>query len=224
MAGIDTNILVYAHDKTSPYFMDAVNLIADRCACGVVGIASLSLLEFYAVITDGRKLLKPLSLSEACAILADIMDAEEFKVFDANAVIRAQAFGYAEKIGLSKYGINDLIIASTFKHFGIKTIYTRNVKDFRKFDFIDAVNPFGSAPAANRRPSTIIPYGRQSIDEKDVSAVCNVLRSDYLTTGTTVSRGRSPTGWRPLMAWPFPAARRPCIAPCMRWESSPETR
>ncbi len=31
-----------------------------------------------------------------------------------------------------------------------------------------------------------LPYGRQSIDEKDISAVVNVLRSDWLTTGPAV--------------------------------------
>lgn len=40
-----------------------------------------------------------------------------------------------------------------------------------------------SAPRAMR----LIPYGRQSIDEKDVSAVCSVLRSDWLTTGPKVA-------------------------------------
>lgn len=32
----------------------------------------------------------------------------------------------------------------------------------------------------------LIPYGRQSIDEKDVASVCSVLRSDYLTSGPKV--------------------------------------
>ena len=31
---------------------------------------------------------------------------------------------------------------------------------------------------------TYIPYGRQTIDEEDIQAVAEVLRSDYLTTGT----------------------------------------
>lgn len=31
-----------------------------------------------------------------------------------------------------------------------------------------------------------LPYGRQAIDDADVAAVCDVLRSDYLTTGPTV--------------------------------------
>src|SRR5690349_16511177 len=33
---------------------------------------------------------------------------------------------------------------------------------------------------------TFLPYGRQSIDESDVQAVVDVLRSDWLTTGPKV--------------------------------------
>jgi perosamine synthetase len=36
------------------------------------------------------------------------------------------------------------------------------------------------------KSSRYIPYGRQSIDEKDVVAVCSVLRSDWLTTGPKI--------------------------------------
>src|SRR5437660_11309871 len=34
---------------------------------------------------------------------------------------------------------------------------------------------------------TLLPYGHQSIDEKDIQAVVDVLRSDWLTTGPKVS-------------------------------------
>src|SRR3982751_2077577 len=33
---------------------------------------------------------------------------------------------------------------------------------------------------------TLLPYGRQSIDEEDIQAVVDVLRSDWLTTGPKV--------------------------------------
>lgn len=32
----------------------------------------------------------------------------------------------------------------------------------------------------------MIPYGHQTIDEKDIQAVIEVMRSDYLTTGPAV--------------------------------------
>ena len=35
--------------------------------------------------------------------------------------------------------------------------------------------------------STLLPYGRQSIDESDVHAVVETLRSDWLTTGPKVA-------------------------------------
>lgn len=33
---------------------------------------------------------------------------------------------------------------------------------------------------------SFIPYGRQSAGEEDVAAVCDVLRSDFLTSGSKV--------------------------------------
>src|SRR3954462_14883937 len=35
--------------------------------------------------------------------------------------------------------------------------------------------------------ASLLPYGRQSIDEADIQAVVDVLRSDWLTTGPKVS-------------------------------------
>lgn len=37
----------------------------------------------------------------------------------------------------------------------------------------------GSTPVRK----TLLPYGRQSLDETDIAAVVEVLRSDWLTTG-----------------------------------------
>lgn len=33
----------------------------------------------------------------------------------------------------------------------------------------------------------MIPYGRQTIDEEDINAVVEVLKSDYLTTGPKIT-------------------------------------
>src|SRR5580704_4575663 len=35
--------------------------------------------------------------------------------------------------------------------------------------------------------STLLPYGRQAVDEADIQAVVEVLRSDWLTTGPKVA-------------------------------------
>jgi len=42
--------------------------------------------------------------------------------------------------------------------------------------------------SSDQRPEPFLPYGRQSIDETDIAAVVEVLRSDWLTTGPMVTR------------------------------------
>ena len=188
MVGIDTNILLYAHDRSSPFLEPAKQFIASACEEGIIGIADLSLLEFYSVITDGRKIPEPLSPSDASEIVDDILSADEFQVFSFNHLIMNKTLVYARKHHIARYGINDIYIAQTLAYYGIKSIFTANVKDFKKFDFIEAINPFPpSAMPSEPYVSPMIPYARQSISEKDVAAVCSVLRSDWITAGPKVA-------------------------------------
>jgi perosamine synthetase len=46
-----------------------------------------------------------------------------------------------------------------------------------------ALNPLAADPARRQ----MLPYGRQSVDEEDIAAVVEVLRSDWLTTGPKVT-------------------------------------
>ncbi len=41
---------------------------------------------------------------------------------------------------------------------------------------------------SDHQPEPFLPYGRQSVDEADIAAVVEVLRSDWLTTGPNVTR------------------------------------
>jgi dTDP-4-amino-4,6-dideoxygalactose transaminase len=47
---------------------------------------------------------------------------------------------------------------------------------------LEALAIHGGAPVR----STLLPYGRQSLDDDDIQAVVNVLQSDWLTTGPKV--------------------------------------
>ena len=181
MVGIDTNILLYACDKGSPFHEEAKTLIKSMFGEGGIAISDLSLLEFFSVATDGRKMTTPLLAKEALKVIEKIWNAEEFRVCSGNAEIMRKTFRCAEELNMLRYGINDVYIAMSLAENKFNRILTRNTKDFKKFDFIEAVNPFKSlAPR-------FIPYARQSIDENDVAAVCKVLRSDWLTTGPKVS-------------------------------------
>ncbi|MEZ4639858.1 MAG: DegT/DnrJ/EryC1/StrS family aminotransferase [Caldilineaceae bacterium] len=71
-----------------------------------------------------------------------------------------------------------------------------------------------------------LPYGRQSIDEDDIQAVVDVLRSDWLTTGPKVAEfehafAASPAPPRP---WPFQTAPQRSMPPSMPQGSALATR
>jgi len=204
IGGIDTNILIYAHDNSSPFQTQALHLLENILERSVVAVAELSLREFYAVVTDGRKLNNPFSIDEAKDIISDIYASAKFVVCSTNQGTWLNGYELVGKYNISRYRLDDLLIALTLADGGAEIIYTANIKDFKKFDFIEAVNPFLPSGMPSARPVEFteddsvaystgapcalctIPYGRQSIDEQDVAAVCSVLRSDWITTGPKV--------------------------------------
>ncbi len=186
MVGLDTNILLYAYDKNSLFYEQAKAFIKTLLGQEIIALADLTLLEFYSVITDGRKIASPMLPSEAAVIINNIINAEEFRIFYGNKTIIENLTTCAVNFNISRYGINDIYIANTLAKSQIKKIFTVNTEDFNKFDFIDAVNPFTTSQTIQSNQTRTIPYGRQSINEKDVAAVCTVLRSDYLTQGPKI--------------------------------------
>jgi len=50
---------------------------------------------------------------------------------------------------------------------------------------------FKAEPVSETSTPAFLPYGRQVIEDDDIAAVAEVLRSDYLTTGPTVARFES---------------------------------
>jgi len=187
---VDTNILVYAHNQDSPYFTQAKSLLVDLIDKGGFSISTLILFEFFAVITNGRKVETPLSSETALWVIDDMIESKNIDVLNVN-----DAYDFFQWLRdyiktTKRYQIYDASIAYAMFQNEVTELYTNNTKDFKKFDVIKAINPFEPAapsstpyaPSAKR----FIPYAHQSIDEHDVAAVCSVLRSDWLTTGPKV--------------------------------------
>src|SRR3981081_2727888 len=53
-------------------------------------------------------------------------------------------------------------------------------------DFCSRISVFQLSQLPDFRMSSFLPYGRQSFSVVDIAAVCDVLRSDFLTTGPKV--------------------------------------
>ncbi len=140
---LDTNIIVHAHNLSSPHQLRASKIIQDALhskldAC----ITPQILYEFFAVVTNRRRVDQPLSITEALNICEDLWLSPEIKVIEAHSSTTSTVFSLTKQYEIRGAQIFDCVIAATAHEHGIKRVLTENIKDFRIFDFLEVINPF----------------------------------------------------------------------------------
>ena len=144
MYAIDTNLLVYAHNKDAAYhkqaeaFIEQVMNERDAQSRFQVCIPAQVLVEFLNVIT-WSKLEAPLSLAQAIRIVQTYIDSGV-------PIIHAQPTQLSTCLALlagvtTRKKVFDVVLVATLKDVGVKGLYTVNTKDFVEFDFLNVVNP-----------------------------------------------------------------------------------
>lgn len=198
----DSNIFIYAADKKSLFHDESVEIIKDFVEIGFF-TSHLCFLEFYQVVTDGRKTPRPLSPEKALLYIQKLWSTPEIDVLEADMLGAFEEKEHQNNLvgyNVTRFDIYDYLIAACLKKNQIRKIVTFNSKDFKKYPWLTVVDPRENYVSRNSAPSAMpsapcamrsIPYGRQSIDEKDVAAVCSVLRSDWLTQGPKVAEFES---------------------------------
>ncbi len=133
----DTNILVYAHNLDSPYHLKAVSLVQAAVEGRLeVVLAQQNLLEFYAIITDPRRVREPLSPNEASSLVTDYLNSP-FKIIFPDQETLNLTFSLNKD---SKGGeIFDTFLVATCVSNNVKSIITVNTKDFKPFPDIKTI-------------------------------------------------------------------------------------
>ena len=134
----DTNILVYALDKTDKAKnQKCAHLVGKAMVGEIVGYVSNQVLaELYSVLTT--KLGSKISREEALGIVEFLSQSEKWKKIDYDHKTVSKALRLSAKRGIS---IWDALISSTMIENGVKSILTENVGDFRGILGIRARNP-----------------------------------------------------------------------------------
>ncbi len=135
---IDSNILIYAYDTTSPTKHEKAKILLEKCwqKQNMYAISTQNLAEFFVIIT--QKVPFPLSIEEAEQIIKDITSFPYWKIlhYDEQTILRS-IFYYKK----TKKHFWDSLIVATMLQDGIVNIYTENVSDFQSFSEIQVVNP-----------------------------------------------------------------------------------
>ncbi|MGO8805626.1 MAG: type II toxin-antitoxin system VapC family toxin [Candidatus Bathyarchaeia archaeon] len=140
---LDTNILVHAYNKASPNQKVASSII-ERAMAGEIEacISQQVLFEFFAVITNAKRVESPLSPDIAAELCIDLWECDELGKIAASESVPREVFSLVKSKRLSGSKVFDCILAVSAKANKIDVIYTENVRDFNKYGFIKAQNPF----------------------------------------------------------------------------------
>lgn len=136
---IDTCIIVYAYDLSDKEKRAKCKVLVES---GFKGDAELAvsnqiLAELFIVLT--KKIEKPISIKNAKTIIEGIIESNNWIKIDYNSNTIKKAILQLEKTKNAHFW--DAVIAETMLENQIREIYTENIKDFKKFPGIKAINP-----------------------------------------------------------------------------------
>jgi predicted nucleic acid-binding protein len=142
---LDSNILIYAANGDSPFYKKAVEVIRKYLHTGFF-LSDLNLIEFFQVVTDGRKTPEPFSPKEAFTYIKKLVAVPEVHVLRTQTLAELLAIeAICEEmieLGIRRFEIYDYLIADCMRKNKVKMIITGNQGDFKKFGFIEVINPF----------------------------------------------------------------------------------
>ena len=134
-AFLDTNVLVYAHDKAFPDKMEkAQGLLFQGMRSGLVVISAQVLSEFFVTVT--KKAKKPMSVERARREL-ELLSSLETAEIDAPMVLRAVGIG-------QRWQLNywDSLIIAAAERTGCTTVYSEDLCDGQSYGLVTVRNPF----------------------------------------------------------------------------------
>jgi len=147
---LDTNVLVYAADESFPLH-SAARDVRDRAVAEQrkARLCYSVLLEFFAVVTDSRRVGNPLPPAEAWREVRTYLNAFEVLYPDERTLVELERL--ADQYQITRQTIFDALIVAMMIQYDVKGIYTDNRKDFARFDEVEVL-PW---PSADTRASTV---------------------------------------------------------------------
>jgi predicted nucleic acid-binding protein len=137
---VDANVLVYAMDADASQHAASRTLLEDALDGSTTLYVSLQVLcEFYSIVTNARRVLKPRSSADALSAISGLLSF--LHVLPVPAHTAEGLLELLRRRPVTGGEIFDLQIAATMKANGISRIYTFNTEDFEAFSELEVVKP-----------------------------------------------------------------------------------
>ncbi len=139
---IDTNVLVYASDKGSPFRAAATRFLKGAAAeTDLLFLAWPVIFAYLRIVTHPSILGEPLRPKEAEANVDVLLSFPNVRVLPEDASLWRTYRSVTGEIVVRGNLVSDAHFAALLRHHGVRVLYT-NDSDFRKFRFLEVRNPF----------------------------------------------------------------------------------
>jgi predicted nucleic acid-binding protein len=138
---IDTNIIVYAFNLSSEFHFECLKILENSLNGKLDAvIADKTLYEFYAVLTDERRVENPVSITEVKSIINILMNSK-IEILYSNSDSLRRTLELTEKYGIRKQDVFDFVLVGIMLQNKIENIITLNDKHFKIIEEIKVTNP-----------------------------------------------------------------------------------
>jgi predicted nucleic acid-binding protein len=141
--GVDTNVLIYAHMPESPHHARVRSFLLDQLSRDdvILVITPVILHELVHIVTDGRRFLPPLSMSDALALARVYLEHANVECIRLDVAAVASAFELIERHQLGRKRIADTLFAASLLGNGVHELITCNPGDFQIFEGLTLLDP-----------------------------------------------------------------------------------
>lgn len=132
---IDSNVLVYAHDPTTPSKHERARALVERLWLESTGRLSIQVMqEFFWIVT--RKIPVPLTRETALAVLADL------SVWPVYSPVAADVLSAGKLVGTIQVSFWDAMLLVAAKASGAKRLWSEDLNHGQIVEGVEILNPF----------------------------------------------------------------------------------
>jgi predicted nucleic acid-binding protein len=134
---IDTNILIYLIDEDSPFHQKCIEKFTQITISAELWISRQVIREHSVITTRSGIMQNPLSSNE---LNSDIMRFESiFNIANDTKTTTDNLIKLIEKYSISGKKIHDANIVASMIEYDIKSLFTNNGSDFKRYDEINLI-------------------------------------------------------------------------------------
>ncbi len=141
IALVDTNILVYAINSSSPFCLQAQQFLEKTIPSKTLAITTQNLTELYSIVTNKKAFSPPFSSLQAQKILQEILVNKDYQLLLPTRQTPSILLSLLKQYPAKGAEIHDVHLAAVMIDHGVSTIYTADTSVFKRLK-LNAINPF----------------------------------------------------------------------------------